>query len=99
VQGLTFHRMDERIDSGPIVGKLIYPVGEDDTILSLYQRMCLFAPSFTYDMLRLLMSGVRVEHPSPSPSRHKRNEIPENYRGIYERSYHKINNWIDKQRE
>jgi methionyl-tRNA formyltransferase len=40
--GVTVHRMEERIDAGAIVGQQRFPIGPDDTGLSLFSR-CLAA--------------------------------------------------------
>lgn len=40
--GVTVHRMEERIDAGAIVGQLRFPIGPDDTGLSVFSR-CLAA--------------------------------------------------------
>jgi len=40
--GVTVHRMENAIDTGPIVGQVRFPVKPDDTGLSLYSR-CLTA--------------------------------------------------------
>lgn len=36
--GVTFHYMDERVDTGDIVGRQSFPIGKDDTGLSLLMK-------------------------------------------------------------
>lgn len=56
MQGLTFHKMSERFDYGPIVSKITYPVFPEDTILDLYERLALICPYFVASSIRLLQS-------------------------------------------
>ena len=53
-QGATFHKMNEKYDSGPIISKITYPVFENDTIKSLYKRQCSIVPDFVVSCLSLL---------------------------------------------
>jgi len=55
-QGLTFHKMTERVDYGSIISKTTYPVFETDTSCDLYKRMLHVAPSFVHGSLKLLKS-------------------------------------------
>ena len=38
--GVTFHVVDTRIDAGPILDQVAFPIGPDDTATSLYRRAC-----------------------------------------------------------
>lgn len=53
-QGLTFHRMTEKFDEGPIIAKIVYPVLATDTIVDLYDKVATLAPKFTELCLGLL---------------------------------------------
>lgn len=55
-QGLTFHKMSDDFDYGPIVSKVTYPVYEDDTMVDLYDRITKCFPSFVLSGLKLLES-------------------------------------------
>ena len=53
-QGLTFHKMTNSYDFGPILNKITYPVLPKDTEKDLYKRLCVVAPPFVVSCLRLL---------------------------------------------
>ncbi len=53
-QGITFHKITERLDFGPIVSRISYPVFEDDTVVDLYKKMALILPSFVESSLDIL---------------------------------------------
>ena len=55
-QGLTFHKMSDDFDYGPIISKVTYPVYEDDTMVDLYDRITKCFPSFVLSGLKLLES-------------------------------------------
>lgn len=55
-QGITFHKMSESFDYGSIVSKVIYPVLQDDSMVSLYNRLHALFPAFTLSSLKLLES-------------------------------------------
>lgn len=55
-QGLTFHKMSERYDDGPIISKITYPVFKHDTAQSLYERQCEVVPDFILSCMSLLAS-------------------------------------------
>lgn len=38
--GVTFHIIDEGIDTGPILAQASFPLGPTDTVLTVYQRSC-----------------------------------------------------------
>jgi hypothetical protein len=72
-QGLTFHKMGENFDEGPIISKMTYPVREGDSVSDLYLRMVAIAPKFLSNALSL----VKVEGNTIPPKLYKRNDIPE----------------------
>lgn len=53
-QGLTFHKITEKFDRGPIISKMTYPVLKTDTVISLYCRMLMIAPRFTAQAIHIL---------------------------------------------
>tara|TARA_R110000765_G_scaffold412432_1_gene512071 strand:+ start:58 stop:648 length:591 start_codon:yes stop_codon:yes gene_type:complete len=53
-QGVTFHRMTDTYDFGPIVNKITYPILPNDTEKDLYKRLCIITPPFIVSCLRLL---------------------------------------------
>lgn len=53
-QGLTFHKMTDQFDYGPIISKITYPVLPSDTEIELYGRQITIAPDFAYSSLKLL---------------------------------------------
>ncbi len=60
-QGLTLHKMTDQYDHGPIISKITYPVFEEDTPLSLYERQLHVAPPFVCAALDLLGSLSKKE--------------------------------------
>jgi len=53
-QGLTLHKMTERLDYGPIISKITYPVFKEDKAFDLYQRLLKVGPNFVLSSLKLL---------------------------------------------
>jgi len=53
-QGLTFHKMTDQFDYGPIISKITYPVLPDDSEIELYGKQLIIAPDFVYSSLKLL---------------------------------------------
>ena len=53
-QGLTFHKMTNDLDYGPIINKITYPVLFNDKVIDLYQRILLIGPYFVQSSLELL---------------------------------------------
>lgn len=86
-QGLTFHRITETLDRGPVVLRLEYPVLPQDDMLSLYDRMLSLAPNFALVALWMLeKNGIRAEYPdSGEPMMYRRGQIDEKDREEYER--------------
>jgi len=55
-QGITFHKMTDKFDYGPIISKITYPVFEGDSVVDLYERVTNIVPSFVRSSLKLLES-------------------------------------------
>ena len=53
-QGITFHKITDRFDYGPIVSKTTYPVIDGDTVFTLYERLTSVLPWFVLSSLQLL---------------------------------------------
>ena len=60
-QGLTFHKMTENLDYGPIISKITYPVFPTDTSFDLYQRLLKVGPNFVASSLELLKETSQDE--------------------------------------
>ena len=98
-QGLTFHKMTDKFDYGPIISKITYPVFKKDTALDLYKRLCLLAPKFTRVALKLLEEiGLKNVDKCEKyfPIIYKRNNFSPQYKKEYLKSYKEINKWIKK---
>jgi len=59
-QGLTFHKMTDKLDYGPIVSKVTYPVFAHDNAYTLYKRLLSIGPDFVLSSLELL-KGLSYE--------------------------------------
>jgi hypothetical protein len=53
-QGLTFHKMTEKLDWGPIISKITYPVFSNDSAYDLFVRLMNVGPNFVLSSLNLL---------------------------------------------
>jgi len=53
-QGLTFHKMTDKLDYGPIISKVTYPILPEETSFDLYKKVLLLGPSFVEMSLELL---------------------------------------------
>ena len=53
-QGLTFHKMTDKLDFGPIISKITYPVFPEDKAFDLYKRLLRIGPNFVVSSLELL---------------------------------------------
>lgn len=53
-QGMTFHKMTNKFDYGPIISKATYPVLENDTMQDLYGKIEACLPSFALSSIKLL---------------------------------------------
>jgi hypothetical protein len=96
-QGLTFHKITDKFDYGPIVSKITYPVFKNDTALTLYKRLCLLAPEFAENSIYLLKNiGLKNVNKCKSfkPKIYKRGKFNSKYRKLYIESYNEIQQWI-----
>jgi len=53
-QGITFHKLTDKFDAGPVVSKTTYPVFKEDTPFNLYRRLAVIIPGFVHSSLELL---------------------------------------------
>ena len=53
-QGITFHKMTDKFDYGPIISKVTYQVLNGDTVINLYERLTSVLPWFALSSIRLL---------------------------------------------
>lgn len=53
-QGLTFHKVTDRLDFGPIISKITYPVFPMDEPFDLYKKLLSIGPNFVLSSLELL---------------------------------------------
>ena len=59
--GVTFHLMDEGIDTGPILAQASFPLGPTDTVLTVYQRSCAVAEEQVVSMIeRIADDGIQA---------------------------------------
>jgi hypothetical protein len=83
-QGLTFHRMTDRLDVGPVVARVEYPVLIGDGIEDLYRRMLALAPGFVSGALAIVAAeGIDGfgDFPSfPEPRTFRRGEVSDRER-------------------
>ncbi len=85
-QGLTFHKMTEKFDKGPIISKMTYPVFAGDTMVDLYERLIQIAPSFVLGSLKLLESIPSVDSCYQyEPTMYKRGNIDDNDLDTYKK--------------
>mgnify|MGYP003577218443 CR=1 FL=1 len=86
-QGLTFHRITDTLDRGPVVARVEYPVLPGDDVIALYDRMMALAPNFVLWALWLVdKCGVDAEYPdSGEPTIYRRGKIDPADREQYER--------------
>jgi len=94
-QGLTFHKMTEEFDAGPIVTKATYPVYEHDFIWNLYTRVCALAPGVALAGIDLASHGIWTD--SIPPSYYPRS-LPMARPGLYLDARTDIEAWIRSQR-
>lgn len=58
--GVTFHQMEETIDSGPILAQRIFPLHDEDTSMTVYQRACEVVRAMLPEVLAdIEMHGLR----------------------------------------
>lgn len=78
VQGLTFHKITNELDEGPIISSTTYPVFPSDKIVDLYERLVTVCPLFVLNCLKLLeiIDQKEIEaYPSLKPRMYYRGEI------------------------
>jgi len=63
VTGITIMRMDEGMDTGPMLHARELPIGEDDTAETLFGRLSLLGAEALIEALRKLRDGTLVETP------------------------------------
>ena len=91
-QGITFHKMTEVFDKGPIVSKMTYPVFKEDTMVDLYQRLIQIAPAFVLGSLKLLESIPSVDDCYEyEPTIYKRGNIDESDLDTYKKFIPTVN--------
>ncbi len=85
-QGLTFHKITEALDYGPIISKVTYPVFPEDTIEDLYERSAAIFPNFVLSSLRLLEAipwDKLAECHSVKPNVYKSSQVAPEDLGMY----------------
>jgi hypothetical protein len=80
-QGLTFHAMSDRLDAGPVISTITYPVLPSDGVVELYQRMLAIAPHFVRSSLALLrlVDVTQISGVVPKLYKHADIRNPERY--------------------
>lgn len=63
-QGLTFHKMTEKFDEGGVISKMTYSVLQNDTVKDLYMRMCVIAPKFLSNALKIIQIQGEPQKPT-----------------------------------
>lgn len=92
-QGITFHKITERLDFGPIVSRISYPVFEDDTVAGLYERMALILPSFvesSLDILETITPEGAMKCPVIELTIYKSGQVADEDKEIYRENRDKI---------
>ena len=83
-QGLTFHKITNKFDKGPIISKISYPVFQGDTMIDLYKRMLETSPHFALSSLKLLENLDNPgDCPIINPTLYKRGNILKEDEEIY----------------
>lgn len=65
--GLTFHLMDESVDTGPILAQRRIPIMPDDTLLTLFERMACTAPEVLVEAIAGHAAGTLRPLPQEGP--------------------------------
>ncbi len=55
--GITLHRMVKKADAGDIIGRTVLPIGDNDTALSLHEKMREAAKPLLDELLPMLKAG------------------------------------------
>ena len=77
-QGLTLHKMTDKLDYGPIISKMTYPIFPEEKAVDLYHRALTIAPEFLLSSLGLLESLTENQVDSchkEEPTIYKRGEF------------------------
>ncbi len=80
--GVTFHRIDSGVDTGPIVHQKVFPIGQDWTARDLYFRYLEEGAALFREAISMLKSGTAVETPQTElgASCHRRRDL--DYRSL-----------------
>ena len=92
-QGITFHKITEALDFGPIVSRISYPVFESDTVVDLYKKMAFILPSFVesaLDILEIITPGGAAKCHMIEPITYKSNQIADEDKETYRENKDKI---------
>ncbi len=80
--GVTFHQMDEGIDTGPILEQYRFPIRKQDTALDVYRRACSFASLHVVGVMdRIARDGMYGR--------------PQDGEGTYDQKLKKADSYID----
>lgn len=96
-QGLTFHKIGENFDEGEIISTTSYPVLESDKAVDLYKKICIIAPGFVKNCLKLLEISTKGM-PVQKPVLFKRGKYPKGdvlKFDIYEKDYEDIKAYVE----
>lgn len=66
--GLTLMKMDEGMDTGPVLSRISIPVAPDETTISLTEKMMSVGPAFMATQLREYLSGNLAPFPQEGKS-------------------------------
>jgi methionyl-tRNA formyltransferase len=69
--GVTAHRLETRVDAGPIVASMRFPIGHEDTGLSLFCRAQRAAAELMISVIGRIVAGERLEFVSQDLSRRR----------------------------
>ena len=79
--GLTFHLIDEGIDTGDILAQFAFPVEQTDTAYSVYQRGCEIAGEHVVEVMdRIEEKGVHAMPQDASKSTYDQKLDPDDYK-------------------
>ena len=92
-QGITFHKITEMLDFGPIVSRISYPVFENDTVADLYKRLALTLPSFvelSLDILEVITLEGATRCHKIEPTIYKSSQLMDEDKEAYRANKDKI---------
>jgi hypothetical protein len=94
-QGITFHKITEKLDYGPIVSRMSYPVFPADDMVDLYARMAAILPGFVVACLALL-SEIGLDQVdncfAEEPVMFKRGQIDQSDEQVYRETPDRLRN-------